>query len=133
MKKLSGSCLCGKVKVEVADDFAFLGNCHCSQCRKFTGSDYSSVGGVTPDKFKIIAGEKYITLYPKTTETELGFCSCCGSSLFSHKLKTGMYNIRLGILDEAPTEHPSFHIFVDSKAPWHEITDSLKQFKEGPK
>ncbi|CAM2961587.1 GFA family protein [Moritella viscosa] len=40
MRILNGSCLCGKVGIEVPDDFDYMGNCHCSECRKFTGSDY---------------------------------------------------------------------------------------------
>ncbi|OAN17999.1 ADP-ribosylglycohydrolase [Photobacterium jeanii] len=132
MRKLSGSCLCNKVQIEVPDDFEYMGNCHCSECRKFTGSDYSSVGGISSDKFRFIAGEEFVTIYPKSAETELAFCRCCGSSLFSHKLKTHKHNIRLGILDDVPTHKPSFHIFTASKAPWNEITDDLKQFEKGP-
>jgi hypothetical protein len=30
------------------------------------------------------------------------------------------------------TRSPAFHIFVGSKAPWHEITDDLPQHLEHP-
>lgn len=40
--------------------------------------------------------------------------------------------MRLGILDNAPTHKPNFHIFVASKAPWFDINDDLKQFNKGP-
>ena len=30
MEMLTGSCLCGKVGIEVPDDFDYMGNCHCS-------------------------------------------------------------------------------------------------------
>ncbi|ETX87208.1 glutathione-dependent formaldehyde-activating enzyme family protein, partial [Vibrio parahaemolyticus EKP-028] len=53
MEVLKGSCLCGKVKLEVADEFKYMGNCHCSECRKFTGSDYSSAGGIALDKLLV--------------------------------------------------------------------------------
>ena len=39
MKLLTGSCLCGKVDIEIPDEFEYMGNCHCSDCRKFTGSN----------------------------------------------------------------------------------------------
>ncbi|USD33779.1 MULTISPECIES: GFA family protein [Vibrio] len=132
MRKLVGSCLCRKIQIEVSDEFEYMGNCHCSECRKFTGSDYSSVGGLSSDKFGFKSGEEFVSVFKKSAETELAFCSCCGSSLFSRKLKTGKYNIRLGILDNEPTHKPSFHIFTGSKAPWNEITDGLKQFDKGP-
>ncbi len=132
MRMLKGSCLCGKVQLEVPDEFDFMGNCHCSECRKFTGSDYSSVGGIGSDKFRFTAGEEFVSTYPKTEETELAFCKCCGSSLFSRKITGKRHNIRLGILDDIPSHKPSFHIFVAYKAPWNEIRDDLTQFPEGP-
>jgi len=132
MEVLKGSCLCGKVKIEVADEFKYMGNCHCSECRKFTGSDYSSAGGVALDKLIVIEGEEHIQTYQKSANTELSFCHHCGSSLYSKK-NNGIVNVRLGILDDIPADKPSFHIFVGSKAPWNEITDELKQFEAEPK
>ncbi|MHC6803544.1 GFA family protein, partial [Vibrio antiquarius] len=69
MEVLKGSCLCGKVKLEVADEFKYMGNCHCLECRKFTGSDYSSAGGVALDKLLIIQGKEDIQTYQKSENT----------------------------------------------------------------
>ena len=33
---------------------------------------------------------------------------------------------------DAPARGADDHIFTDSKASWHDITDALPQFKEGP-
>lgn len=132
MKKLTGSCLCGKVVIEVPDAFDFMGYCHCSECRKASGSDYSIVGSVSSDKFHIIEGMEFIKFYHKSSETDVAFCRCCGSSLYNHKLKTRRYNIRLGILDTLPSQKPTFHIFVASKAPWNEISDGLPQYPTHP-
>jgi len=38
----------------------------------------------------------------------------------------------MGTLDDDPGIKPSAHIYVGSKAPWYEITDTLPQFKEFP-
>lgn len=132
MTQLTGSCLCGAVVIQVPDEFEYMGNCHCSECRKFTGSDYSSVGGISSAKYQLVQGQETLATYQKSEETELAFCQCCGSSLFSRKLKTDKHNIRLGILDSVPTHKPNFHIFVGSKAPWLEIGDGLTQFEQGP-
>jgi hypothetical protein len=37
-----------------------------------------------------------------------------------------------GTVDGDPGVRPSEHIFVASKAPWHEITDALPQFEGWP-
>jgi hypothetical protein len=40
--------------------------------------------------------------------------------------------LALGVLDDDPINRPIGHVYVASKAPWHEITDALPQFNELP-
>ena len=40
--------------------------------------------------------------------------------------------IPAGVLDDDPKVRTNYHIYVGSKAPWHEITDDLPQYPEGP-
>ena len=42
------------------------------------------------------------------------------------------FHVTLGTLVDDPGIRPKFHIFVGSKAPWHEIADSLPQYAELP-
>ncbi|WP_353572452.1 GFA family protein [Candidatus Albibeggiatoa sp. nov. BB20] len=131
MKKLTGSCLCGTVKIQVPDNFIAMGHCHCSECRKFTGSAFSTAGIIKFDDLHFLEGEEHVTYYWKSESTELGFCRHCGSSLFSKKHDSETCALRLGVLDDMPTQHPAFHIFVDSKVEWDQINDDLTQYKEG--
>lgn len=132
MGYLNGSCLCGKVGIRVPDEFGFVGYCHCSQCRKWSGAAFGAGGLVDSADFEITRGDEFVTYYATSVQTDRGFCSCCGSSLFSRKLARGKHVVRLGILDDTPTQHPSAHIFVAHRAPWHEIADRLERFDEGP-
>lgn len=132
MNTLHAICLCGAVALTLPDQFDYMGNCHCSECRKFSGADYASVGGLDGDKVTIAKGAEAIGRYQKSDETSLAFCRHCGSSLFSQKRSTGKINLRLGILDEAPSQKPALHIFVGSKAPWHQIGDDCPQFDTRP-
>ena len=132
MRQLRGSCLCGQVHIEVPDQFDYIGSCHCSECRKFSGAANATAGGMDGTLLKIVTGEEQVSIYDKSENTALAFCRHCGSSLFSRKLKTGKCNIRLGILDDTPSQKPGFHIFVSSKAEWEEICDGLPQFEAGP-
>lgn len=132
MAKLSGSCLCGQIKIRVPNRFLYMGNCHCSECRKFSGSDYASVGGIDSSDFEFIEGEALMSYFAKSQETDLAFCSVCGSSLFSRKNTGKKHNIRLGILEGTPEQKPAFHIHTQSKAGWTNICDDLPQFAEGP-
>jgi len=55
-KVTSGSCLCGKVSYEFSGNLGIFQYCHCSRCRKFTGSAFASNILVALDDFKWITG-----------------------------------------------------------------------------
>jgi hypothetical protein len=131
MEQLHGRCLCGAVQYTVADDFKYAGYCHCSDCRRFSGSAFSAMGGVDSDAFHVMQGQDRIGHYRKSENTVLGFCRDCGSSLYALKPNKGMVHLRLGTLDQAPSLRPQFHSYVGSKAPWHRIGDGLPQFQAG--
>lgn len=63
MKQLTASCLCGAVALSLPDRFDYLGNCHCSECRKFSGADYAPVGGLDGDKVTVTRGEEAISRF----------------------------------------------------------------------
>lgn len=131
-KGLQGGCLCGAVQYVVEDDFKYAGYCHCSQCRKFSGSAFSALGGLDAGALRILRGADRVAEFPKSEESLMCFCSCCGSSLFSRKPKLGLVHLRLGTLDDAPGLLPQAHMFVGSKAPWHSIDDELPCFDTVP-
>ena len=53
---LAGECLCGDVSYRVEDSFLYAMNCHCSQCRKATGSAFKPFAGIERSKFSVIKG-----------------------------------------------------------------------------
>jgi len=46
--------------------------------------------------------------------------------------KPGELGLALGVLDDDPGARPTCHVFVGSKASWHEITDDLSQYEAFP-
>ena len=57
-------------------------------------------------------------------------CGICGSLLYSVVRDGTFAHVTLGTLLDAPGIRPNAHIFVGSKAPWHDITDDLAQHAE---
>ncbi|MCZ6487309.1 MAG: hypothetical protein O6703_03940, partial [Gammaproteobacteria bacterium] len=55
----------------------------------------------------------------------------CGSSLAGTE-KVRITTVTLGTVEGDPGIKPESHIFVGSKAQWHEINDDLPQFEERP-
>jgi hypothetical protein len=128
-KTLYGRCLCGAVEYRIPDALAYAGYCHCSDCRRFSGSAFSAYGGVQATDFVLTKGYDCITRYAKSEHTVLAFCRSCGSSLYAEKPSRGMIHVRLGTLDEVPTLTPQAHSFVGSKAGWFDVCDDLPQFE----
>ena len=54
-------------------------------------------------------------------------CRVCGSLLYSVVREGAYAHVAMGTLVDEPSIQPSMHIFVGSKAGWHEITDNLPQ------
>ncbi len=128
---MSGSCLCGAVRYEITGAFEFMGNCHCSMCRKSHGAAFATWGIVNQHQFMWTSGEEFVQGYESSTGNQRCFCRKCGSPLVSmHAGKVG--EVVVGTLDSDPGTRPREHIFVGSKAPWLEITDALPQFEEWP-
>jgi len=126
---LNGSCYCGAVKYAVADRFRYAQNCHCSNCRRVTGSAFKPFAGIERHKLSIVAGGDQVMIYGE----ELGnntHCRACGSLLYSVVREGEYVHVAMGTLIDAPSIRPSAHIFVGSKAPWFTITDDLPQFDE---
>jgi hypothetical protein len=126
---LSGRCQCAAVRYEVADEFRYAENCHCSQCRAATGSAFKPFAGIEHEKLRITKGTDNLLVFG-TDDANDTRCATCGSLLFS-VVRDGAYvHVAMGSLVDAPTIRPTEHIFVGSKAPWFEITDDLPQFEE---
>jgi hypothetical protein len=125
---LSGKCLCGAVRYEVADEFLYAQNCHCSQCRAATGSAFKPFAGIEREKLRITEGDDNLLVFG-TDELNDTRCATCGSFLYS-VVRDGRYvHVAMGSLVDVPTIRPAEHILVGSKAPWFEITDDLPQFE----
>ena len=132
MRLIGGECLCGDVLFSIEDNLQYAGFCHCSDCRRFSGSAFSAYGGIDKKLFTLIRGKERIGRYAKNLDSIMCFCKNCGSSLFVDKPRAAMIHLRLGVLNEAPSLKPQSHICTESKVQWHQIGDDLPQYSKLP-
>ena len=131
---LNGSCLCGKIRYRINGPLHSVLNCHCSMCRKAHGAAFRTRAAVKTAEFEWLDGEALLTRYESSPGEHRSFCSRCGSNLVTtFDAKPDWLGFPLGTLDDDPGVKPEFHVFVGSKAPWHEITDDLPQWEDVPK
>lgn len=127
-RQLAGSCLCGAVCYRVDDDFAYSYICHCSQCRRATGSAFKPFAGIAREKLGIAEGRDQLMTYGDETGHD-AHCKRCGSLLYSVVREGAYVHVAMGTLVDVPSIRPTAHIFVGSKAPWFAITDDLPQYE----
>ena len=131
-RMIRGSCYCGAVRYEIRGRLIMFANCHCPDCRKFTGSTFSSVLVVESEGFTVTSGEDNLVPYSSSPGKQRCFCKTCGCHVFSRvEHRPGMVFIKAGSLDDDPQMQPGCHFWTSVKAPWHEICDSLPQYPEG--
>jgi hypothetical protein len=126
---LHGKCLCGTVQYAVADEFLYAAICHCSNCRRTTGSAFKPFAGIERDKLVLTQGQADLMIFGEE-EGNNTHCRRCGSLLYSVVRAGAFVHVAMGTLVDAPTIRPTHHIFVGSKAPWFAITDDLPQYQE---
>jgi hypothetical protein len=124
MEPVTGSCLCGGVRFELTQPFRRASHCHCSRCRKHSGTFGLTQGRVPRDGFRLLEGEELIRVFRPSGGMAKAFCSVCGSSLFGGTWPDGAeVSIRLGALDADPGIRPQYHSHTASAAPWDRIPD----------
>jgi hypothetical protein len=89
----TGSCLCGQVRYSLDGEPYLVGICHCLDCRKESGSMFSTYAKWPLGAFR----------YTGRIRTSHGrsFCPACGGRLFD--LHDDNVEVRIGSLDDAPS------------------------------
>ncbi len=129
----TGTCLCGKIIFEVNDDITEATVCHCSICRKATGSAYGAYGGVPSENLIWTQGKDQLNEFKVTEVLKKYFCNTCGSTLITrHQSWPDYAFFSLGCLDGDLKVSIKYHQFVASKANWVKICGDTKQFDEWP-
>ena len=134
VKDLHGSCLCGGVQFEINGKIGPVGQCHCSKCRKVSGTDGNAVFYTSTQSFNWVSGESEIKSYPVPGGNGWAsrFCGTCGSPTPHTDKAQKFYFVPAGLLDNDPGFRGyAAHIYVGSKAPWAEISDNAPKYEEG--
>ena len=125
MTVITGGCVCGGVRYEVAEPFESASYCHCTRCQRRTGTAASANARAAEGSFRIVQGEELVKVWdPGGGGFEKAFCSNCGSALFSRNPETGgQIGVRLGTVDGDPGIRPQKRNFTAFAAVWEPVPD----------
>ena len=129
---LHGQCSCGEVRFSVDNSFEYAFYCHCSRCRIRTGSAFAAIAGIAIDKVEVTNGRENLLIEGDCSDGYGARCGLCHAFLFAAVRGRQYMHVSLGVLTGTPNKLPDHHIYVGSKAPWFQITDSLPQHEELP-
>lgn len=126
---IQGSCICGQCSFESSGEMFDVLHCHCTNCRKLTGSAFATYGGVLVDQFQWLCDIACMNEIRTSRDIVRFFCSTCGSMMASidNKERKTIY-LSVGVLDSDTKVEPEYHQYVASKVHWYEIEDDLPQF-----
>jgi len=130
-----GSCFCDQIKFEISGELPDLYQCHCSECRKTTGSSANAGMLIDKTKFRWVSGEEFITVFIKDSGYRVNFCRSCGSPVPNPtSLRDDLLWVPAGLLNNLPESLKiSHHLCVNSKASWDIIGGSAKHYTNLPK
>ena len=133
-ESIKGSCLCGSVTFEIKGPPSAFRYCHCSRCRKASGSAHAANLFMPQGQFAWLAGEELVSHYkvPTAKTFAVSFCTRCGSRVPHLIRERSEFLIPAGLLDHDPVARPENFIFWDSGAPWYVEPQAIPRFPERP-
>ena len=130
----SGHCLCGKVSYTITSEPVRMGQCHCDDCQRSTGTGHTS-NAFFPSDSVTIKGEtsSYTSIADNGAEITRHFCPECGSRVFGKSnLFTEITAFPVGCLDDHSWFKPQAIVYNKRKPAWDFMDDSVPTFDEMP-
>ena len=123
-----GQCNCGAVRFEIDAGLADVYVCHCSICRRSTGSNGIAVVLFPNERFRWLEGREHVSTWKKPdADWQTWFCRICGSPVPGENDPGRMFAPAGSITEGGDALKVAHHVWVGSKAPWDEIGDGGQQ------
>lgn len=132
---VNGSCLCGAVHYEASGEPQHFYHCHCSRCRKSTGTGHATNLLLKNAQLVFTQGESLLKRFKVLDAKQFTrqFCSECGSVVPRIIPETTAVVIPAGSLDNTLPIKPEARIFWDSRAEWSCNDEPLPRYAESAK
>ena len=131
---MQARCQCGSLTATIVDDAeAMTVLCHCFDCQRRSGSPFG-VMAYFPTEAVTIAGQatRYVRQTDAGNSYSNGFCTTCGSTLFSTPGKyPEMIGIALGALGNPAFPPPARSVYEQSRHPWVMLPKTMPRHSRG--
>lgn len=123
MDDFSGACHCKSISWKATFPVKTVVRCHCENCRRLQGSDYSTWVVVASKSFQLNTGASFVKEY-KSGKSSRSFCPQCGTTVY---LRNGKHFpddivLPLGIVESySENLKPQAHVYTGNMADWVKI------------
>lgn len=115
---LEGGCRCGAVRVVLEAPPLLTAACHCTGCRRMSGSAFALTALVPPAAFRVTAGET-VPAGLQGPALQHQACPRCKSWMFTRIVGVEAFlNLRPAVLDDDGWFVPFIETMTREKLPW---------------
>ena len=132
---MEGGCACGAVRYAVAGPPLISYCCHCTECRRRTGSAFGLNAQVRAEAFEVRRGTPKVRTRVADSGNELAlhFCGGCGATLFSvPAARPHLRVVYAGTLDDPGRVPVRLNIWTDSALPWVHLDPAIEEVPRQP-
>ncbi|KAH7135037.1 Mss4-like protein [Dendryphion nanum] len=128
-----GGCCCGNVRYNIEGEPVVKALCHCSDCKKTSGSIYSTNAVYPESRFKILKGstKEYTVTADSGNKMTSHFCGDCGSTIWREGATfAGLKVLKIGTLDDPEALEglkPNAELYAPSRVSWVPALENAKQ------
>lgn len=122
----TGGCACGQIRYELYNHPMIVHCCHCTDCKRLTGSAFVLNAWTEETNLKITQGEEKIQVAELCGGSgkphNVCFCPNCSTTLYSRYRPPMCVYVRIGTLDQPTSLKPDVHIWTRSKPDWLDLS-----------
>ena len=121
-QEYQGTCLCGAVKYNVKGPFIRFFFCHCSRCRRSTGSEHAANIFTRAGNVTFNSGEDKIKRFnlPEAEQYSRAFCTECGSPVPYTSRDGKVQVVPAGSIPKFADRKVDANVHWDNRADWYE-------------
>ncbi len=136
-RPITGGCVCGAIRYEAAAEPLMMFNCHCNDCRRFSGSAFVSAVVFAADGFRFTRGTPsyFDTVAASGGTHRRGFCADCGARLTGGENPegtSGIVGVTAGSLDDPCVFQPQMDLFTVDAAAWTRMDPAIPKLEGQP-
>lgn len=134
MKNYTAQCACKKISIKVQGEPNRVLACHCSYCKRATGTAFRSVAWFKNNNVISIEGKtKIFDSSERSKGIKFNFCPNCGTTIYWTFTHTDKFTaIALGCFEEQFLPKPSFEFYTSKRVHWLDQIKDIEQFEKWP-